>query len=297
MSVDPKKQAFLKEYVPLAQALERFTLGAIPASLTLGQAAVESNWGTSGLAKNYNNIFGVKGKGDMGTAYLPTTEEVNGKNITVMGGFAHYSSKEQSFLKYASTLSKGIYGNAFKTNDSVQMIKAIASAGYATNSNYASDVGSTILANNFKQYDGAYTVLTTSSSRTTGNNSESKDKSLNDPKSSDGFKVDGLKALADAGESPDRQSVVDSVFGDVSEGENWREIANSRENALNPNATVIEDTAEIASTVGDFIQNPVKAASLVAVKVLIIVALIIILAVVILKAFPVTPAQVAKKLL
>lgn len=49
---------FFAALTPAAQQLNKTT--GIPASFTLAQAALESAWGESGLAKRANNLFGVK---------------------------------------------------------------------------------------------------------------------------------------------------------------------------------------------------------------------------------------------
>lgn len=62
----------------------------VPASLTIAQATLESNWGTSGLALQVNNLFGIKGKGTAGSVEMPTTEVVNGKAVMVAASFRKY---------------------------------------------------------------------------------------------------------------------------------------------------------------------------------------------------------------
>lgn len=49
---------FLKRYAPLAMSQQRKY--GIPSSVILAQMAFESGWGTSKLAKEGNNFFGIK---------------------------------------------------------------------------------------------------------------------------------------------------------------------------------------------------------------------------------------------
>ena len=52
-AVRAKKVAFIKRLVPTAQAMQK-QYGVLT-SITLAQAILESNWGTSALAKDYHN--------------------------------------------------------------------------------------------------------------------------------------------------------------------------------------------------------------------------------------------------
>ena len=53
-----KPQEFIALVGPAAQASAANT--GVPASFTVAQAALESGWGTSSLAKDGKNLFGVK---------------------------------------------------------------------------------------------------------------------------------------------------------------------------------------------------------------------------------------------
>ena len=52
------KEAFYEKYAQAA--IDQQIKYGIPASITLQQMALESGYGTSDLAANYNNYFGVK---------------------------------------------------------------------------------------------------------------------------------------------------------------------------------------------------------------------------------------------
>ena len=49
---------FINRYAP--HAMEQQIKYGIPASVILAQMAIESSWGTSALARNDNNFFGIK---------------------------------------------------------------------------------------------------------------------------------------------------------------------------------------------------------------------------------------------
>ena len=83
------RKEFIARIAPLAQAEQRKY--RIKASITIAQAALESDWGQSQLASKYNNLFGVKGNEQDGTL-LATKEYVNGQWITVEDYFVVYPS-------------------------------------------------------------------------------------------------------------------------------------------------------------------------------------------------------------
>ena len=89
-----KKEAFIKRLVPTAQAMQK-QYGVLT-SITLAQAILESDWGTSTLAKDYHNLFGIKGTDPATTKVLRTKEYVNDKWITVDGRFRVYSDDAAS---------------------------------------------------------------------------------------------------------------------------------------------------------------------------------------------------------
>nr|AIA90369.1 glucosaminidase [uncultured Lactobacillus sp.] len=53
-----KKKAFIEQILPAAQQQQE--QHHILTSITLAQAALESDWGQSQLASKYHNLFGIK---------------------------------------------------------------------------------------------------------------------------------------------------------------------------------------------------------------------------------------------
>ena len=81
-----KKEAFIKRLVPTAQAMQK-QYGVLT-SITLSQAILESDWGTSTLAKDYHNLFGIKGTDPATTKVLRTNMlTINGLPLMVGFGF------------------------------------------------------------------------------------------------------------------------------------------------------------------------------------------------------------------
>ena len=106
---------FTAEDIRLAQETEK--IYGVPASVTLAQYALESGYGTSNLAKNASNYFGITGK------------NVNTGQFYMSGGrsWAKYGSKTASFYDHGRLLSTDLYANktAGATNVN-QYIDAIA---------------------------------------------------------------------------------------------------------------------------------------------------------------------------
>ena len=135
----PKEQ-FIKDVVPAAQKSQRET--GVPASVTLAQAILESDWGTSALARLASNYFGIKARqrpGPAGVVWMDTWEVVDGRSITVKEPFRAYNNVAESFVdhgrffiensRYAKALQYAVDPKAFA--------KLIHQAGYASDPGYA----------------------------------------------------------------------------------------------------------------------------------------------------------------
>jgi len=114
--------AYIGFAYPLAQADWRES--QVPISFGIAQSAVESGWGSSGLATNYNNYFGIKCPG------VPAPSRC----ISMSGAdWRAYASARDSFLDHGRFLRQNSrYQPAFQfTNDSVSFAREVAKAGYA----------------------------------------------------------------------------------------------------------------------------------------------------------------------
>jgi len=111
----------------------------VMAQLAATQAILESGLASgkpSGLAAKYNNYFGIKGKGDNGSAEMPTKEYVNGQWIKVPQPFASYTSPEGSFAAHKNLMSKPRYSSVSQAADPEQAFNAVWKSGYATDPHY-----------------------------------------------------------------------------------------------------------------------------------------------------------------
>ncbi|MBU5670238.1 glycoside hydrolase family 73 protein [Paenibacillus brevis] len=150
------KAQFIARIAPYAVADMRQT--DIAASLTIAQAALESAWGGSGLTKQANNLFGIKGNGTAGSCTMPTTEYVNGRPIKVNAAFRAYHNWGESILDHSKLILNGVSWNRNLYKGVIgkrgaDAARAIATAGYATDPKYAEKLISIMNEWNLYQYD------------------------------------------------------------------------------------------------------------------------------------------------
>jgi flagellar protein FlgJ len=128
----------------------------VPASVTIAQAILESAWGTSGLAVNGRNLFGIKADASWkgATITMPTAEYVNGQRVMVSAAFRSYPDWLGSIRDHAAFLTGNPrYAKAFEAANSEAFAQAIAAAGYATDPNYAGLLIQIMRGRNLAQYD------------------------------------------------------------------------------------------------------------------------------------------------
>ena len=142
----------------------------ILASVSLAQFILESGYGSTDLAQNANNCFGMKTtlsgntwKGstwDGKSVYTKKTKEFyNGKETTVTASFRKYPNIEDSIADHAAYLLNAMNGSKLryeglrgckKPKKAIQIIK---DGGYATDPNYVSKIMGIIKRFNLTQYD------------------------------------------------------------------------------------------------------------------------------------------------
>lgn len=151
------REQFIQRLAPEAQSIQqRYHLRA---SISIAQAALESDWGRSELAFRYNNFFGVKAAAGMRSVTLPTKEYVNGQWITVDANFRVYDDFQASMVDHAILLTNGttdkpqryqtvIYADSVET-----AVAGLVSGGYATDPDYAKKLLNIIAVYKLEQYD------------------------------------------------------------------------------------------------------------------------------------------------
>lgn len=132
----------------------------IPASITLAQGLLESNWGRSELAIKSNNHFGIKCSGEWsGGKHFRYDDEYNKLGKKKKSCFREYDSAEESFFDHSSFLTdpnkKKRYGFLFKydRSDYKSWAKGLSKSGYATDPKYSKKLIQIIEKHELSQYD------------------------------------------------------------------------------------------------------------------------------------------------
>ena len=138
-------------------AVESAKETGVPASITIAQAALESAWGESGLAKTGNNLFGIKAdslwRGQ--TLTLNTKEFIKDQWVMVPALWRKYPSWQASIDDHAAFLKRNPrYKACFACTTAPAFAQALAKAGYATDPVYADKVIGLIKQHNLLALDG-----------------------------------------------------------------------------------------------------------------------------------------------
>jgi len=99
-----KHEKFLREAT--AAALATSAVSRLPVGITVAQAALESAWGNSRLARDANNYFGIKARAGRPFIELPTTEVLNGTPRGVTAHFERYASMAACFAERDAILMR-----------------------------------------------------------------------------------------------------------------------------------------------------------------------------------------------
>jgi LysM repeat protein len=132
------------------QAIREMHSSGVPASITLAQGMLESDYGNSPLAKYANNHFGIKcHKGWEGPTFIQDDDERN-------ECFRKYYQAYDSYKDHSEFLrTRDRYASLFelKTTDYKGWAKGLKQAGYATNPKYADLLIRIIEENELNKYD------------------------------------------------------------------------------------------------------------------------------------------------
>lgn len=153
--------AITAELVSGAQAIQN-AMG-IPASVVMAQYFLESGdrpdkqGGSSSLASEYNNYFGIKGTGTAGSVSMPTTEHGSSGRYTTTAQFAAYETPADGIAAYAKTIANRYISPYLEGAVSVEdYVQGIHASPYATDTNYDTKLNSIIKKYNLTQYDTTY---------------------------------------------------------------------------------------------------------------------------------------------
>jgi flagellum-specific peptidoglycan hydrolase FlgJ len=146
---------YIEMYKDLA-VVEMYRTG-IPASITLAQGLHESNYGTSALAKEANNHFGIKCKTYWtGKTYYHKDDDLNKKGQLIESCFRKYDSDIDSYIDRSNFLVQTErYQVLFSYSKTAYLDWAygLKYCGYATDDKYANKLISKIEKYNLNVYD------------------------------------------------------------------------------------------------------------------------------------------------
>lgn len=124
------------------------------ASVTIAQAALESAWGQSKLAREAHNLFGIKGTGPAGYVEMSTWEVVNGQRIQTTARFRRYHSRAECLedrSRILTTLSR--YRDVREAGTPELQARALQECGWATDPKYAEKLINVIMQYGLELYD------------------------------------------------------------------------------------------------------------------------------------------------
>lgn len=152
-----EQKNFIKMVGAIASADMKKT--GVLASLTVAQAILESEYGTSELATGGKALFGIKAtKTWKGKVYCKDTKECyDGLNLVTVknAAFRAYDSWEESITDHSAFLKANKrYKVVIGETDYKKACEAIKAAGYATDPQYAAKLIKLIEDNKLTEYDG-----------------------------------------------------------------------------------------------------------------------------------------------
>ena len=124
----------------------------IPASIQLGQWALESAWGTK--SSGPFNWFGMKAINGQPSVMVPTHEVYRGVRIAVTLPFRKFDSTAQAFDAHAKLLATGApYAHARALLPAIFAFCDALTGVYATDPHYGDELGAVIRGSNLTRYD------------------------------------------------------------------------------------------------------------------------------------------------
>ena len=145
-----QRKPYVVSYVEKYQwlAVDEMNRSGIPASIIMAQAIIESNGGTSRLATESNNHFGIKCKSYWkGDRYFHPDDDRDASGKLIPSCFRAYDNVVASFTDHSDFLMttnhyKGLFG--YHRTDFKHWARGLQLCGYATDKRYAEKLISTI---------------------------------------------------------------------------------------------------------------------------------------------------------
>lgn len=158
-SLKPYVLTYIEEYK--YAAIDEMERSGIPASIIIAQAIVETNAGTSNLARKSNNHFGIKCKDYWeGETYFSPDDDRDSNGNIIPSCFRQYDSPLDSYKDHSDFLMQtehyqGLFG--YDKTEFVFWAKGLQLCGYASDPDYADKLIKTIRLYGLDELD-YYTV-------------------------------------------------------------------------------------------------------------------------------------------
>jgi len=112
--------------------------------MAAAQAGAESEYGMSALSRKANNTFGVKvRKGEkFKGVMMPTKEDYGQGQVDEVANFRAYDTVDDNIKGYINFLNTGNYDKALNAKSDMEYLQELKNAGYATDQDYVTTVGS-----------------------------------------------------------------------------------------------------------------------------------------------------------
>ncbi len=146
------QRQFINRLAPQAQRMgQQYDL--FP-SVLLAQAALESNWGQSGLAAAHHNLFGIKALPGQAAVPMTTCEDTSGGMVQTVANFCHYRTEEESLSAYAKLLQSPAYRGVHRQQaHNYQMATRALTCLFATDRSYDQKLNRLISDYHLDRYD------------------------------------------------------------------------------------------------------------------------------------------------
>lgn len=152
------KQEFIEEIAKYVHKhAEKY--GICVYSPIIAQACLESGYGTSELAINANNFFGLKYRQNRFTTCsgiynkIGSEQNADGSYVSSSMQWAKFNSIEDCVIGYFDFINNARYENLKGITDAKTYLETIKSDGYATSLKYVQNVMNVITSNNLTKYD------------------------------------------------------------------------------------------------------------------------------------------------
>lgn len=149
------KNIFVVQYVEAHKdlAVAEMQMWGVPASVTLAQAILETGAGSSRLAKEANNHFGIKCKSQWQGATIFADDNEPNECFRKYGSVAESYRDHSLFLKHHPRASYDFMFVEPMSHDYKVWAEALRMAGYSTSSDYATRLIRLVELYNLQQYD------------------------------------------------------------------------------------------------------------------------------------------------